>query len=69
MAGVSDLNNYQFVHGLYRGAMPQSRLFECIIPVLDKLNVAAIIKIVSKSIPRFGILRGRLYSNGHKTPK
>ena len=45
MAGVSDLDNCQFVHGLYKGAMPQSRLFECIIPVLDKLNVAAIIKI------------------------
>jgi len=45
MAGVSDLDNCQFVHGLYRGAMPQSRLFECIVPVLDKLNVAAIIKI------------------------
>ena len=45
MAGVSELDNCQFVHGLYRGAMPQSRLFECIIPVLDKLNVAAIIKI------------------------
>ena len=45
MAGVSELDNCQFVHGLYRGAMPQSRLFECIVPLLDKLNVAAIIKI------------------------
>ena len=45
MAVVSELDNCQFVHGLYRGAMPQSRLFECIVPLLDKLNVAAIIKI------------------------
>ena len=45
MTGVSDFDNCQFVHGLYRAAMPQSRLFEYILPVLDKLNVAAIIKI------------------------
>ena len=42
---ISQVDNYQFVHGLHGGAMPQSRLFEYMLPVLDKLNVAAIIKI------------------------
>jgi len=43
--GLSDLDNYQFVHGIHGGAMPESRLFERMPPLLDKLNVAAIIRI------------------------
>ena len=40
-----DQDNFQFCCGLYAGGMPMSKLFHNIIPLIDKLNVAGLIRI------------------------
>ena len=42
---LDDDKHHQFVHGIYDKGQPKSNKFSYILPLLDKLKVAAIIKI------------------------
>ena len=44
-AVIDDSDYYQFTHGMYSRGQPTSNKFSYILPLLDKLKAAAIIKI------------------------
>lgn len=47
-----DYYNYQFVHMAYDNNMPQSKLYEMLVPALQKINPLALVRIKANLQPR-----------------
>ena len=52
VATFEDIKHFYFVHELYFKNVPQSRYFNLILPLLEKLNMLALVRVKVNCFPR-----------------